>query len=70
MEKSWAVEVWGDWPLGVTTEIFYSKSLAQKYFLDIRRKLDSSKYIITRDSIVDVKDSSNAIYLTNLDELE
>jgi hypothetical protein len=28
------------------------------------------KYIITRDSIIDVKDSSNAVYLTNLDELE
>jgi len=69
MEKNWAVEVWGDWSLGVTTEIFYSKSLAQKYFLGIRRKLDSSKYIMTNDSIVDIENSDNAIYLTNLSEL-
>lgn len=67
MEKSWAVECWGN--IGVT-EIFYSKKQAEAYFLSIRAKLDSSKYIFTRDSIVDINDSSNAVYLTNLNELE
>ncbi|WP_108671764.1 hypothetical protein [Peribacillus acanthi] len=67
MEKRWAVECWGN--LGIT-EVFYTRREAEAYFLSIRKKLDSSKYIITRDSIVDVKDSSNAVYLTNLDELE
>lgn len=71
MEKSWAVEVWGDWShIGISTDIFYTRREAESYFLGIRKKLDSSKYIITRDSIVDVNDSSNAVYLTNLDELE
>lgn len=71
MEKSWAVEVWGDWShMRISTDIFYTRREAEIYLLSIRKKLDSSKYIITRDSIVDVKDSSNAVYLTNLDELE
>lgn len=70
MEKNWAVEVWGNWQsLGITTEIFYTYREAHSYFLDIRRKLPSDKYIMSKDSIVDVENNDNAIYLTNLKEL-
>ncbi|SCB91620.1 hypothetical protein GA0061087_100419 [Priestia flexa] len=66
MEKNWAVECWGN--MG-NTEIFYTRREAETYFRSIRKTLDSSKYIFTKDSIVDKNDSSNAVYLTNLSEL-
>lgn len=64
MEKTWAVECWGN--IGVT-EIFYTKQEAESYFKGIRKKLDSSKYLFTRDSIVDKDNSENAVYLTKLE---
>ena len=70
MEKDWAVEVWGDWShLGIYTDIFYTRREAEIYFKQIRRLVDSSKFIITKESIVDIEDNNNAVYLTNLREL-
>jgi len=66
MEKRWAVECWGD--IGVT-DIFYTRKEAEAYFKDIRRSLDSSKYIISKDSIIDKNNPDNAVYLTELDKL-
>ncbi|MCM3574714.1 hypothetical protein M3172_16070 [Mesobacillus subterraneus] len=66
MEKRWAVECWGD--IGVT-DIFYTKKEAEAYFKDIRSGLDSSKYIISKDSIIDKNNPDNAVYLTELDKL-
>lgn len=51
------------------TKIFVTKQQAIAYFKSIRRGLDSSKYIFTKDSIVDKDDSNNAVYLTSLKEL-
>lgn len=66
MEKRWAVECWGD--IGVT-DIFYTRKEAEAYFKDIRRSLDSSKYIFSKDSIIDKNNPDNAVYLTELDKL-
>jgi hypothetical protein len=66
MEKQWVVECWGD--IG-ETELFYTEKEAREYFNSIRKRLDSSKYIISKTSIIEVENKENAIYLTNLKEL-
>ncbi|MEI2368009.1 hypothetical protein [Niallia circulans] len=66
VEKNWAVECWGN--LG-ETKVFWTKKEAHDYFITIRKRLDSSKYIFTKESIVDKDDNNNAVYLTNLKEL-
>lgn len=66
MEKQWVVECWGD--IG-ETDIFYTEKEARIYFNRIRKQLDSSKYIITKTSIIDIQNNENAVYLTNLREL-
>lgn len=69
MDKDWIVEVWGDWrQFKIATDVFYTKREAETYFKSIRRRLDSSKYIFTRNSIVEIANEENAIYLTNLNE--
>jgi hypothetical protein len=65
MEKNWCVECWGG--LG-ETQLFYTKREALAYFKTIRKSLDISKYIITLDSIVEIKNPDKAVYLTNLKE--
>lgn len=70
MEKNWVVEVWGDWTsLGAQTELFYTRREALEYFKSLRRKLDSSQYIFTQDSIVEIANEVNSIVLTDLREL-
>lgn len=66
LEKQWVVECWGD--IG-ETDIFYTEKEARAYFNRIRKQLDSSKYIITKTSIIDIENNENAVYLTNLREL-
>lgn len=70
MEKNFCVEVWGN-PAGLNllTEIFYTEREAIQHFKNIRKQLDSSKFIMTKDSIVDIANNENAIYLTDLREL-
>lgn len=63
MEKNWCVECWGG--LG-ETELFYTKREALNYFKKIRSSLDSSKYIISLDSIVSIDNPEQVVYLTNL----
>jgi hypothetical protein len=66
MDKQWIVECWDNIE---KTELFYTEKEARTYFNSIRKRLDSSKYIITKTSIVDVENGNNAIYLTNLRDL-
>ncbi|MCM3118863.1 hypothetical protein M3610_27195 [Neobacillus sp. MER 74] len=65
MEKQWLVECWGY--LG-DTDLFYTEKEARTFFNSIRKRLDSSKYIITKTSIINKENSENAVYLTNLRE--
>ncbi|SHF97763.1 hypothetical protein [Ornithinibacillus halophilus] len=68
MEKSWCVEVWG--VVGNnTTELFFTRREALEYFKNIRKGLSSSKYIITRDSIIEIENPENAVYLTDLNDI-
>ncbi|WP_045522745.1 hypothetical protein [Neobacillus niacini] len=67
MEKNFAVEVWGNpGNLGVSTELFYTEKEAIKHFKDIRKKLDSTKFTFSKESIIDKENNDNAIYITNL----
>jgi hypothetical protein len=68
IEKNWCVEVWGEIE-NFQTELFYTRKEAEAHFKSIRKKLDSIRYIMSRDSIVDKVDDRNAIYLTDLREL-
>ncbi|MFE6170192.1 hypothetical protein ACFVP8_20280 [Viridibacillus arvi] len=65
MEKNWAVECWGSFS-GIGTELFYTKREAEAYFKDIRKGLDSSKYIMKSDKIVNIEDDGNMVCLTDL----
>lgn len=66
MEKRWCVEVWGE--IGdFHTELFFTKREAERYFKQIRRVLDSAKFIIKRDEIIDKQNDGNRVVLTDLD---
>ena len=69
MEKDWCVECWGEFADKYGTDIFYTEKEAKAYFTSIRKKLDSTKYLFTKDSIIDKEDADNAVYLTNLSEI-
>lgn len=66
MEKNWCVECWGS--IG-QTELFYTKKEAEQYFKSIRKTLDSSKYIFTKDTIQSIDNPDDYIIITNLNEL-
>lgn len=68
MEKNWLVEVWGEFPVNCCTDLFYTKVEAEKYFKSIRKQLDSTKYIFSKNAIVDKDNLDNCIYLTNIKE--
>lgn len=70
MEQRWLVECWGEFSSKYGTELFYTKIEAEKYFKQIRRQLDSSRYIISRDSIIDSQDDGNIVCITDLDDID
>lgn len=61
--KSWVVTVRGN-VKGFSSGIFLSEREAIAYFKTIRRTLNSSEFIMTRESLVDKKDPGNAVRLT------
>lgn len=69
VEPKWLVECWGDFNIEYGTELFYTKRDAEQYFKKIRRQLDSSKYKITRDRIIDIQDDGNIVCITDLDDI-
>lgn len=68
MEKNWCVEVWGKIK-NYNTEVFFTKREAEAYFKHIRSNLDSTKYIFAKDSITEINNPDNAVYLTDLRDL-
>lgn len=69
MEQRWLVECWGDFNNRFGTELFYTKREAERYFKHIRKQLDSSRYIISKDKIIDSQDDGNIVCLTDLDDI-
>lgn len=51
------------------TELFYTEKEARQYFKKIIKGLDTTRFIITRDSIVDTEDNAGSVCITKLSEL-
>jgi len=65
MQKSWIVMVRGS-VNGFSTGIFHGEKDAIAYFKTIRRSLDSSKFIMTKESLVEKNNPKNAVRLTKM----
>ncbi len=65
MKSDWIVIVKGN-VNGFMTAIFHMERDAIAYFKTIRKSLDSSKFIITRESIMDKDNRENTVRLTKL----
>src|SRR5690625_1594931 len=63
MNNNWIVQVRGNIN-GFMTTTFNMERDAIAYFKTIRRSLDSSKFIITRESLVDKDNPENTVCLT------
>src|SRR5699024_8208064 len=63
MKGNWVVSVKG-YVNGFSTAVFAMEKDAIKYFKDIRRSLDSSKFIMTRESLIDKDNPENVVCIT------
>jgi|SRR5690625_1104087 len=64
MKNNWVVSVKGN-VNGFVTAVFGIERDAIAYFKAIRRSLDSSKFIISRESLIDKDNPENVVRLTN-----
>ena len=63
MKGNWVVSVKG-YVNGFSTAVFAMEKDALKYFKEIRRTLDSSKFIMTRTRIIDKDNPENVVLIT------